>query len=126
MIFCPTCANLLITSKDTGNLIWTCQACPYVFPIDKIVSLLSSSLPRSPEFRRSPFLFLKEFEWRLTREEWGQVTDRTHLPMKQVDDVMGGKESWANVDKTDGSSSISSFLFLSVLSPSTSHLILIS
>jgi hypothetical protein len=25
---------------------------------------------------------------------------RTHLKRKQVDDVMGGKEAWANVDKT--------------------------
>ena len=29
---------------------------------------------------------------------------RTHYPRKQVDDVMGGKEAWANVDKIDGKS----------------------
>jgi hypothetical protein len=27
---------------------------------------------------------------------------RTHLKRKQVDDVLGGKESWANVDKAKG------------------------
>jgi hypothetical protein len=26
---------------------------------------------------------------------------RTHLKRKEVDDVMGGKESWANVDRTE-------------------------
>ena len=29
---------------------------------------------------------------------------RTHLKRKQVDDVLGGKESWANVDKVQGES----------------------
>ena len=27
---------------------------------------------------------------------------RTHLKRKEVDDVLGGKESWANVDKIEG------------------------
>jgi hypothetical protein len=31
---------------------------------------------------------------------------RTHLKRKQVDDVLGGKESWANVDKAKGALSI--------------------
>ncbi len=29
---------------------------------------------------------------------------RTHLKRKEVDDVLGGKESWANVDKIEGQS----------------------
>lgn len=29
---------------------------------------------------------------------------RTHLKRKEVDDVLGGKEAWANVDKTDSES----------------------
>lgn len=37
----------------------------------------------------------------LTRE---QITMRTHLKRKQVDDVMGGKEAWANVDRTESQS----------------------
>jgi len=27
---------------------------------------------------------------------------RTHLKRKEVDDVLGGKDSWANVDSVDG------------------------
>ncbi|ORY35699.1 hypothetical protein BCR39DRAFT_452432, partial [Naematelia encephala] len=30
-----------------------------------------------------------------------QITMRTHLTRKKVDDVLGGKEAWANVDQTD-------------------------
>jgi hypothetical protein len=30
---------------------------------------------------------------------------RTHLKRKEVDDVLGGKEAWKNVDKTKGPSS---------------------
>ncbi|ODO11100.1 hypothetical protein I350_01702 [Cryptococcus amylolentus CBS 6273] len=30
-----------------------------------------------------------------------QISMRTHLKRKQVDDVLGGKEAWANVDKID-------------------------
>jgi DNA-directed RNA polymerase III subunit RPC11 len=31
-----------------------------------------------------------------------QITSRTHLKRKEVDDVLGGEGSWDNVDKTDG------------------------
>lgn len=31
-----------------------------------------------------------------------QMTTRQHLKRKEVDDVMGGEESWKNVDSTDG------------------------
>ena len=31
------------------------------------------------------------------------MTTRQHLKRKEVDDVMGGEESWKNVDSTDGS-----------------------
>lgn len=31
-----------------------------------------------------------------------QVTSRMYLQRKQVDDVMGGEDSWKNVDSTDG------------------------
>ena len=33
-----------------------------------------------------------------------QVTSRMYLERKQVDDVMGGEDSWKNVDSTDGTS----------------------
>jgi DNA-directed RNA polymerase III subunit RPC11 len=34
-----------------------------------------------------------------------RISMRTHLKRKEVDDVLGGKDSWANVDSVDGESS---------------------
>ncbi|KZV80277.1 hypothetical protein EXIGLDRAFT_781169 [Exidia glandulosa HHB12029] len=35
MLFCPNCANLLVTGiRDTGQK-WACNSCPYEFPITK-------------------------------------------------------------------------------------------
>lgn len=33
---------------------------------------------------------------------WNQVTQRTKLKRKEVDDVLGGAEAWDNVDRTEG------------------------
>jgi len=33
-----------------------------------------------------------------------RISMRTHLKRKEVDDVLGGKDSWANVDSVDGES----------------------
>ncbi|EJD01796.1 uncharacterized protein FOMMEDRAFT_20569 [Fomitiporia mediterranea MF3/22] len=33
MLFCPSCANLLVISADTGLNKWACNTCPYDFPI---------------------------------------------------------------------------------------------
>lgn len=69
MLFCPTCANILLVGQDEGNgNEWACSTCPYHFPIAK------------------------------------QMTSRTKLKRKEVDDVMGGEDSWKNVDSTDGES----------------------
>lgn len=38
------------------------------------------------------------YKWIITQ----QISMRTHLERKQVDDVLGGDEAWANVDQTDG------------------------
>lgn len=37
------------------------------------------------------------YKWIITQ----QISMRTHLSRKQVDDVLGGDEAWANVDQTD-------------------------
>ncbi|KIO20692.1 hypothetical protein M407DRAFT_134419 [Tulasnella calospora MUT 4182] len=37
MIFCPSCANMLIISAETGANKWACQTCPYEFPIEKLM-----------------------------------------------------------------------------------------
>lgn len=39
-----------------------------------------------------------------------QVTSRMYLQRKQVDDVMGGEDSWKNVDSTDGTFFMSNML----------------
>lgn len=41
---------------------------------------------------------------------------RTHLKRKEVDDVLGGKDAWANVDSTE---CMSSLLRCHTLSPSS-------
>ncbi|EPQ56864.1 hypothetical protein GLOTRDRAFT_73326 [Gloeophyllum trabeum ATCC 11539] len=38
MLFCPTCANLLIVSDEDGSNTWVCQTCPYQFPITKQIT----------------------------------------------------------------------------------------
>ncbi|KAJ6530364.1 hypothetical protein DFH09DRAFT_934303 [Mycena vulgaris] len=35
MLFCPSCANLLIIGDASGLNTWICQTCPYQFPITK-------------------------------------------------------------------------------------------
>ncbi|CAO1632593.1 unnamed protein product [Parajaminaea phylloscopi] len=66
MLFCPTCANILLIGQDESSKNeWACSTCPYHFPIVK------------------------------------QMTSRTKLKRKEVDDVMGGEDSWKNVDSTD-------------------------
>ncbi|EUC60230.1 DNA-directed RNA polymerase subunit [Rhizoctonia solani AG-3 Rhs1AP] len=66
MLFCPTCANILIISSEaSGYNKWACQTCPYEFPITK------------------------------------QMTSRTRLQRKEVDDVLGGDAMWKDVDQTD-------------------------
>lgn len=47
MLFCPTCANLLVVSSETGYNKWACNSCPYEFPITKQVR--RASLPSSHE-----------------------------------------------------------------------------
>ncbi|KAH7924535.1 hypothetical protein BV22DRAFT_1112764 [Leucogyrophana mollusca] len=64
MLFCPTCANLLVISAETGYNKWACNSCAYEFPISK------------------------------------QMTSRTKMKRKEVDDVLGGDEMWKHADST--------------------------
>ncbi|EIW80451.1 hypothetical protein CONPUDRAFT_105468 [Coniophora puteana RWD-64-598 SS2] len=64
MLFCPTCANHLVISAETGFNKWACNTCAYEFPITK------------------------------------QMTSRTKMKRKQVDDVLGGDEMWKHADST--------------------------
>ncbi|KAG2042814.1 hypothetical protein BDR03DRAFT_887514 [Suillus americanus] len=64
MLFCPTCANLLVISSETGYNKWACNTCAYEFPISK------------------------------------QMTSRSRMKRKAVDDVLGGEETWRDADST--------------------------
>lgn len=65
MLFCPTCANLLLIEKTMADFRFFCRTCPYVFVLEQ------------------------KFEKKM------------QLERKEVDDVLGGKEAWENVDQID-------------------------
>ncbi len=65
MLFCPTCANLLLIEKThMSDFRFFCKTCPYVFVVTRTFEKV------------------------------------TVLARKEVDDVLGGKEAWENVDQT--------------------------
>jgi DNA-directed RNA polymerase III subunit RPC11 len=66
MLFCPTCANLLLIEKtfQSGEFRFFCKTCPYIFTV------------------------ARSFEKKMT------------LARKEVDDVLGGKDAWKDVDQT--------------------------
>ena len=35
MLFCPTCANLLLIEKTVKDLRFFCKTCPYVFVVEE-------------------------------------------------------------------------------------------
>ena len=69
MLFCPTCANLLLIEKahsggtQGDQFRFFCKTCPYVF-------VVARSFEKKMELHR-----------------------------KEVDDVLGGKEAWEHVDQ---------------------------
>ena len=62
MLFCPTCANILLIEKTIADMRFFCKTCPYVFLVE---SKIQKMMP---------------------------------LERKAVDDVLGGKEAWKDVD----------------------------
>ncbi|KAG6868761.1 hypothetical protein C0993_011030 [Termitomyces sp. T159_Od127] len=87
MLFCPTCANLLVVSSETGYNKWACNTCAYEFPITKQVGGIVAQKPA--------------FALKAQHKNF-QMTSRTKLKRKQIDDVLGGDEMWAHADKTMG------------------------
>ncbi|KAG6850632.1 hypothetical protein H0H93_010824 [Arthromyces matolae] len=83
MLFCPACANLLVISSTTGYNKWACNTCAYEFPITKQVCPICGHLVEA-------------------NEALLQMTSRTKLKRKEIDDVLGGDEMWAHADKTMG------------------------
>ena len=64
MLFCPSCANILLIEKTPADFRFFCKTCPYVFRVEQ------------------------RFE------------NKLKLERKEVDDVMGGEETWKNASKT--------------------------
>ena len=85
MLFCPTCANLLVISTETGLNKWACNTCAYEFPITKQVRAVSN-------FNAQTIICFV----------FSQMTSRTRLKRKEVDDVLGGDDMWKHADSTAG------------------------
>ncbi len=65
MLFCPTCANLLLIEKThAADFRFYCKTCPYIYVVQEN--------------------FVKKMQ----------------LERKEVDDVLGGKDAWKDVDQT--------------------------
>ncbi|MCJ1307085.1 RNA polymerase III C11 subunit [Agyrium rufum] len=72
LVFCPTCSNVLHISRNR--------------PSDEY-----------PEGRNRWECRTCPYEYTLTAPWY----ERKMMARKEVEDVMGGKDAWANVDKTD-------------------------
>jgi DNA-directed RNA polymerase III subunit RPC11 len=40
--YCPTCANLLLVELDQGTMRYFCQTCPYIYNIDRKISMIAT------------------------------------------------------------------------------------
>ncbi|KAL9043014.1 MAG: hypothetical protein Q9214_003621 [Letrouitia sp. 1 TL-2023] len=72
LLFCPVCSNSLIVSRSDP----------------------SNELPEGQnrlQCRACPYQFLIK----------DRVYERIEFKRKEIEDVIGGKDAWANVDKTD-------------------------
>jgi DNA-directed RNA polymerase III subunit RPC11 len=74
---------MLVISTETGYNKWACNSCAYEFPITKQVIAIAVSSEMSFQYAT-------------------QMTARTHLKRKDVDDVLGGEDHWKHADSTSG------------------------
>jgi len=65
VLFCPTCANILLVETQMDHLRFFCSTCPYIFNVQE------------------------------------KATRKAHFVRKKVDDVLGGKDAWDDVEKTE-------------------------
>lgn len=81
-----------------------CAACEFFFATHRVMLFCPNCanvvtvLPSSSTGENKWTCPTCPFEFPMDR----QVTSRIRLERKQVDDVMGGEDSWKNVDSTDG------------------------
>jgi hypothetical protein len=38
MLFCPTCANLLLANQMSTGMFFSCKTCPYIFKVQQEVA----------------------------------------------------------------------------------------
>lgn len=82
-----------------GDNSLCCQTCPYIYTLDRsvrpsIILCMGWSQPASPSGKERGNDACCSVQMQLIKN----VT----LKRKEVDDVLGGEEAWANVQKTDG------------------------
>ncbi|SCZ89966.1 BZ3500_MvSof-1268-A1-R1_Chr1-3g01695 [Microbotryum saponariae] len=92
MIFCNYCANLLVVIDSGAGNKWACKTCPYEYPIKKSVS--QGPVLEGGELKNALILTTSRVQL------GGQYREREFLTRKEVDDVLGGEDSWKNVDST--------------------------
>ena len=46
MLFCPTCANMLLVEKSKVDFRFFCKTCPYIFVVQDMVFENTMVLPR--------------------------------------------------------------------------------
>lgn len=88
---CPTCGNMLIVDKSEadGQHRFSCMTCPYDYPI--------AGKQVRPGCLTQRFEVI--FDDGRCRTKY---VETNYLQRKQADDVLGGEDSWKNVDSIEG------------------------
>ncbi|KAJ9518424.1 hypothetical protein QJQ45_018442 [Haematococcus lacustris] len=83
--YCPTCGNMCLVELTAGSrdLRYFCQACPYIYTIKQKLSACVDLL--------HPLWLAVVL----------QITTHVVLAKKEVDDVLGGDETWKAAARTD-------------------------
>lgn len=89
-----------------GENSLTCKACPYIYTLDRQVSRPCRWVQACRAGRRAPpgqGPALLRHPCPTCHAAFNlQLVKVVPLKKKEVDDVLGGEEAWANVQKTDG------------------------
>jgi len=73
MLFCPTCANILLTEKTPADFRFFCKTCPYVFRVNQT-------------FESKLSLQRKEVDDVLGGEEAWENVDKTSVPCTNTEE----------------------------------------
>ena len=94
MLFCPFCANMLLTETSAvdGQLRFYCQVRR---PASGVVQLECNQ-------RMHAHVQTCAYVHNIT----AKISEKITFERKQVDDVLGGDEAWANAPATEGATSL--------------------